>query len=875
MNKKLKIASAAVAVVMAGTMAFGMFGCNNGGNGGGNSGSGKPKLDENGKLTWAENTVINTAIGNNSADTGISYHSDNKTVLDATNGLMGKSWSENDLKPSWAKLENDLKVDIVDKWSHAKSGETKTNLTTIKDMPGGLSGVDMFTTDLSPANAEAVTNHTLLNLSDYLEYMPNYSKFLDSSDVIGMSLINSGDGDMYIAPYFDGNDDIERYVLMRKDLVEKILDLDLPTTGDGTYGAQGGGKDAVAQTYVTAFMGSTNYSVATTDPAAIDQDADGRHGSDKIKLNNNNTDTKTVNVTVNYTAALAAAKETGSALNTALLAAKSTLAVADLTSGNIIDLMNAVLESNVEVSGTKLINILRAYIDVAYTTGANNTPFYTTTNKLKRSSVFNSACAAWDVDLYVALGRCYVASGSMFVGDHTAEASKPKFLLSGRQYRNDRIINMVQLAGQLYGVRGLNSVNGYLYIDNGGKIQDARQDADAWNAVNAFSNLCKEGLVNFDLDGGGNYGDTKQKAVYETLSMHDYVQTQTSAGAGFNPAVDGTQYNMAPVVTPVSKWDVDGDGTHGEEGEIFRFTESWRTVKTSGVAVTATVANNPDKLSAVLAFIDYIYSPDGQILMTYGPRSTKGNTDPDGLWYATEAPSTVTLAQVADVYTEATSYLGTQYKVKDSYKSQYFIYDGKIYTGTLYGSRQIPTLTDESLEFFQKEKYNFTNFARRDLGTCLPIGNKDQGFEYQCTSNSGLDGSDIVAMCLANGTIKHVQQTLDKNNYWYFQCPTALPYTTTQTNAQKASPMDQISGLGGDTINLYNLGSDASKANFWIITAKNGFSETAFGSGIGTVNRADAAAIVKSHEDKGIKDFESYANNAFGKALAWLESRNG
>ncbi|MCM1545422.1 MAG: hypothetical protein NC033_00130 [Clostridiales bacterium] len=887
MNKKLKIATVAVSAVMAGTMAFGMFGCSN-------SGGGlkivDPNVDESGKLTWAAGTTVNTAIGYQNSTEGIAYHTDNNNIVGKSGAtLMGKTYSSGDLKPGWKKLADDLNITLTDKWSHAKaSGQASANLGTVKDGPGGFSAVDVFTTNTSVAHA---STDKLLNLADYLDYMPNYKKFLESSDVVGMSLLASGDGDMYVAPYFDGNNDIEKYVLLRKDIVEAMLDKDLPTTGDGTFARQGGKFDTTTgsgdsatttqhnleSTSVTAYMGHTNYTVKTTKPSSIDQAANGRYGTDKIKLKNNNTDTDTVDVTVNYTAALGAAQTSGSALNTALTTAKSTLDVSALDSGNIIDLMNAVLENNMDVSGTKLINILRAYIDVAYT--VDNQPLYTEANNLKRSGVFNSACAAWDVDLYAALGRCYVSSGSMFVTSKTttdkegketktyftAQADKPMYLVSGRSNTNQRQTDLYSLVGELYGVRGLESRYSYMYVDHEGKLQDARQNEATWDAMDAFSKLTAEGLVNFNL-AGGDYG--AHRSNYETLSLHDYAQTQTK-GDGFNPLADNEVYNMAPVVTPVSKWDTDDNGI---KDTIMRFTESWRSVKTEGIAVSKNVATNADKLSAVLAFIDYIYSPDGQIVMTYGPQSTNGNTNPNGLWYATEADSSVTLATVADAYTPATNYLGAQYKIKDAYKSQYFIYNGKIYTGTLYGTRRIPTLTDENLEYFA-DGHNFTNHARRNLGTCLPVGNKDQGFEYQCTADCGLDGSDIVAMCLANGTIDHPTQTVNKSDYWHLLVPTALPYNSMETDSLKQGNIAHISGVGSTQEELYGKSSD-NNPNFFLTMLKTGYSTTAYSGANATVNRTDAAAIVASHESMNIATFETRANTAFARLIAWLDAKN-
>ena len=47
-----------------------------------------------------------------------------------------------------------------------------------------------------------------------------------------------------------------------------------------------------------------------------------------------------------------------------------------------------------------------------------------------------------------------------------------------REYNNQRIADLYRWAGQLWGVRGVESRSGYLYVDKDGKIQDARGDEE-------------------------------------------------------------------------------------------------------------------------------------------------------------------------------------------------------------------------------------------------------------------------------------------------------------------------------------------------------------------------------------------------------------
>ena len=105
------------------------------------------------------------------------------------------------------------------------------------------------------------------------------------------------------------------------------------------------------------------------------------------------------------------------------------------------------------------------------------------------------------------------------------------------------------------------------------------------------------------------------------LMSSDYNQTQTIMNE--TKLQDGEKY-MA-VMVPVAHW---FDGTD-PNGVYMRFTESWRSVKTDGWAISkAGVGNDTNKLNAALALIDYAYSPEGMILMSYGPSEfIKQNAD--------------------------------------------------------------------------------------------------------------------------------------------------------------------------------------------------------------------------------------------------------
>ena len=846
MNKYKKIAVAAVSVVMAGTMAASIAGCDKGGNkkgidvmnrfegfmqdawktavkgygsttttGGNLASEFTPKVKSGTKeLDYAQNTELSTAIGyDEKGNTGIKF---NNTLIgnlktygiatETTATIYGNTYQNNNLKPAWNALQNKLNVKIVDTFDNAKTGD---QMSKIKTSPKQFAGYQLFTASANDINTEGASGN-LLNVADYLDYMPNYKAFLDANPIVRLSLTADENGSMYMLPYFDGNDDIEKFVLLRKDFVEKLLDGTTAPDGTVTWKAQGEAKGlTTTSSYAESYMGKTgNYEIDVTDPSVLD-------GTSKIWGNNSHkidTDglseaeaaeklAKTVKVKVNYDAALAAAKDEATGLGKAVKDAAGKAYSGD--SGNIVDLQNfAINETSGDVNGAKLLTIMREYIKVAYEQGSEK--FYVGEGK-KLSDVFNSAYAAWDVDLYTALGRCFVTSGTALGGE--VKGTKDLFLITGREYKSNRFIDTSALAGELYGVRGLESRYQYTYIKADGNITDARSHTETYEAVNKMYSLTQEGLYNPMIKdnvttGWSSASDADNKGV-QTLSLHDYVQTQT-AKAGFNAEQSNgaNPYNFAPVITPVSKWDTDDDGT---KDTVMRFTESWRGVKNTGWCISKEgVKGNADKLSAALAFVDYFFSNDGQILMTYGPQGN-GNDNGSveaakaaggGFWYGNE---------VTDYPAAALETIGGQKVVKKEYKHLYFSYNDKVYTGEYYNGRQIPILTASSKAMFDIKSLgnkSFTNYARYYIGSALNIGNKDQGFEYQCTAKCGIVGSQIVNIALVNGTIKHPSQvvpsevgTKNETN-WYTLAPSLLPYSKRANDAISIAPYNLVTGVG-------------------------------------------------------------------------------
>ena len=930
MSKTKKIATAVVSVVLAGAMCFSFAACGDKTNRidyptftpdkPANASQNMLPLsvvsEEDHTLAYNDGTQLSMNMGQNSTYT-ISFRN-NKIAQGSEVTLPdGVKYGTGDMKPAWKTLSEELDVSLVDSFTALSSSQQITQAVTDRL----LGSYTMISGDSTAIVNEGAANNSFLDLSLYLDYMPNFKYFLEQNPVVRMSLTsNTNNGAIYYAPYFDGNDDIEKYELANQHWVIALLDTDAEdlTSNGITFAAQAAGKTNPdegktpssgddeedisydntqrapnsslngAKTSVEAFMGSEDWWVETTNSA------DG---------------STTANVYVSYSNALAQAKDTSTALGKAISDAKGSAYTG--TSGNIVDIQNDVINSTKgAVTGKQLVAILQAYIDAAYRTAATGgESFYKT-----RSDVFNGYNAAWDVDLLVALSRCIVTNTAN-LGDNINIKDNQVYAIGARQGNVQRQNDLTSLAGELYGVRGLTSRYQYTYIDKDGVLHDARTGADMWEALDNLNDMVKEGLLytgtNNQSGKTSYYTDSKSPVIF---MIYDYVQTQTANG-GYalmgETTINGLpeDYNFAPIVTPVSKWN-DGDTatTDNVDGisydydgnsKYMRFTESWRSVKNTGFAIPyANVLGNPERLSAALSVIDYMFSNDGQFVMTYGQQSTNGNTAKEntdgsytatdnGWWYGTK----VTNVTLSDVAVQVPG--SDQYTVKDEYASQYFIYKNEVYTGVLYKGQQQPIMTTANQMLYLGHKVNgvqlsgkgtvteswgyarsYTNYARGVIGSAQPMGNKLQSFEYQCTPDIGIEGADKVALSLVNGTISHVFLQLDnaKNSLWYTIVPTTLPYDSNTASAINTTfnvlTNNVFSGDSGDSTNLPNdviwFGLGYSEARSY---AGNAFTIPATGAGM-----ADALSAVSAFGASagGIKGFETLMQAAWQQILEYF-----
>ena len=415
--------------------------------------------------------------------------------------------------------------------------------------------------------------------------------------------------------------------------------------------------------------------------------------------------------------------------------------------GNIVKKMNDALAAGT-VTGVQAVNMLRTYIDQAYN------GYYGT----NRADLFIGQDAAWDADELVALLRCVVANSYTLNG-----TDKVYGLFSRENDNNQRRVDMFRFAGTLFGVRGLESRQDFLYVGTDGQLHDARAEEATYVAMERMNAMMTEGLICQDFIDGAKSA-TKDMLSQDLGFMHyDYNQTQTI----FNETQlqDGEKY-MA-VMVPVARW-YDGSNANGV---YMRFTESWRSVKTDGWAISkAGVGNDQNKLYAALKLIDYAYSYEGQVLMSYGP----------------------------DAFIKTNA-------------------DGSYVTFNFNGT-QMPVIADATYtELWAKASGNYTNYARWFLGSTLSFL-KSQAFEYQCTHVVGKEGAGHISNAIALGIIKHPELAVTENK-WYTSVPTVLPHTPAEN--------DEINKFG-DLSEKFSTAKN--KSNIFVDLIRGKCTEEGFGT---------------------------------------------
>ncbi len=252
------------------------------------------------KLEYAAGTELRLATGYNKRNAAITF--DPEIVGEGVTLADGKTYHAGDLKPTWVELESILNVKFVDKFTGA--GSDAKEFDYWKEQ---LDQVD-FVSGSASQLSEAGVAGTIVNIAEYLDYMPNFRAYLDANPIVRLSVTgDTNTGAIYFSPYFDGVNDIERMPLMRTDWVEKLLN------GEGAFAAdKSNNVNAAVYTPYMPTSGKVAIDVVKADGSAVES------------------------INKDYDAA-----------------------------GNIVATMNDALAKGT-VTGVDAVNMLRDYIDKAY-----------------------------------------------------------------------------------------------------------------------------------------------------------------------------------------------------------------------------------------------------------------------------------------------------------------------------------------------------------------------------------------------------------------------------------------------------------------------------------------------------------------------------
>lgn len=698
MKKTRMIVSLLLALMMILTVGL-VAACDDPNKPGPDPGPGEPGLlgdsatiNSDGSIDWnyAASTNLNMSIGYSGLTTAITFRN-----LAGPVTLPTGTYSTGELKPAWEEMGKRLGVGFTDSYTGLDRGKEfdhwagSNNYTDSKNGP-----IDVLMGTVTKIN-QAGLDKQLVNLADYMDYLPNFKAYLQANPIVYLSLVAATEGTnagaIYTVPYFDGNDDIERYYMMRVDFTEHLL------SGSGDYAHSASKTKAMNKTvvYNEPYMPTSGYVEVEV---ANNADASKVDGTQKIKKN--------------YDAVIEAKLVDG------------------VTSGNIVDLANA-YRKQAGATYDGLTNLLRKYIDVAYD------GFYGD----NRENLFVGTNSAWDADEMVVLTHCVIGNAYEF-----NDTGKMEGIFSRQYDTPQRTADIYRFGAHMFGVRGTESRSDMLYFNSKGELVDARQEADIYEMTLRLNKMYKEGLICSELEKATTTSSKYYIQNNEGFMHYDYVQSQTAHNT------DKTQFQ--PILNPIALWQ---DGA--KDGTYMRFTESWRSVKPDGACLPIGIASDTDKLAAALRMIDYFYTTEGKVLMTYGPDAFINTTN--GKW-------------------DTFDWNGEQHPVVSSKITSK---DGEFYFNNYDGVNG-----------------SYTNYARYFIGSTLCLTEKMQSFEYQLTDDNGKAGEIKVSTAIANGLIKHPYLSIQEN-MWYTSLPTTIANTSREiteindyTNLAEATSYFDVSG---------------------------------------------------------------------------------
>lgn len=549
-----------------------------------------------------------------------------------------------DLLPAWKAYQTYLGngVQIKDATTYGQGGDDSKVYSSV-DASGYVSEaapgekIDLFYNSTSNINKMGNAGKAV-NLVDYMDLLPNFRKYLQENPAIEEEITYGSDNNraIYYTPYLDGYNTVERLLVMDTNLVEKLLDNDVPTGLGQIKSGKGGHEKTVKEAKYQPFIDANyNYAADTT----VDVLKNGAKAQIQIKKTD-----------------------------------------------NIIKTQNAKLANG--VTGAEMISDFKAYLTAAFGHEVGEGKTYS-----KLSEIFTSESAAYNADELIALMRVMKANPDVLYNTAT-EAADNKSETAGwkevealfpRGLDNSRINNMIQFAGCVWGVQGMGAESGHLYYNAEGKLMDAETTQQSYDMLDNLAAIYAEGLMLDDFFAGAKNGTinvgkyfTKNNAESSYgLLMFDYCATQSAPndykdGLGTKPDArmgvfkDTSVTGVRPILAPLSYWATKpgfdhtatlGSAKDRESKELIRYYEENRAVKTNSWCIPT----SSDNYKYALKLMDYMFTTEGNLTQNFGPAAYRTTTTLNGItmpslkqevlnWYATVG---------GDIWDFYRGYLGT------------------------------------------------------------------------------------------------------------------------------------------------------------------------------------------------------------------------
>lgn len=170
-----------------------------------------------------EGKTINVYV-NYCAQYGASFTGKVPSYSQYLNPIDGKTYVAGNLLPMWETVAKNLNCTIKDAVYDVDGYVSEKDTAQYTSLSGyaGFNTLDFVMMNNTNANTFSADGK-LVDISKYLDVMPNYKKFLENNPTIRSEMTNT-DGAMYMLPYFDGLNTAEHMFVMNTELVEAILD---------------------------------------------------------------------------------------------------------------------------------------------------------------------------------------------------------------------------------------------------------------------------------------------------------------------------------------------------------------------------------------------------------------------------------------------------------------------------------------------------------------------------------------------------------------------------------------------------------------------------------------------------------------------------